>query len=231
MILLTGGSGLLGTELQKHIECWAPSHAEFDVTNPPKKLPDNIHMIVHAAAYTDVVKAETDIGGCAYVNVTGTRKMAQLKKPFVLISTEYVFDGERGNYKETDITKRQVNNYATTKWMAEQRLPHDSKKSLIIRTVFKPRPFEHQKACIDMFTSGDYVDVIAPMIAKAIKMFESWPNGNHILHIGTGRKTVFELAKKTNPNVELCFRHDITTPLPFDTSLDCSKWERLCGKN
>ena len=230
MILLTGGSGLLGTELQKHIECYAPSHKDFDILKP-HKLGDDIHMIVHCAAYTDVAKAETHFGECAYINLTGTRKMARLKKPIVFISTEYVFDGEKGLYKETDIPTKQKNNYAVTKYIAEQRMPLDSKKSLTIRTVFKPRPFEHERACIDMFTSGDYVDVIAPMIAKAIKMFEKWDNGNYILHIGTGRKSIYELAKQSRPDVKACFRADIPTPLPYDTSLDCTLWERLIGKN
>ena len=230
MILLTGGSGLLGTELQKHLECYAPSHGEFDILNPPK-LRDDMHMIVHCAAYTDVAKAETEFGVCADMNITGTRKMARLKKPIVFISTEYVFDGERGFYKESDKPKKQTNNYSITKYIAEQRIPIDSKKSLIIRTVFKPRPFEHPRACMDMFTSGDYVDVIAPMIAKAIKKFESWPDGNHILHIGTDRKSIYELAKQSRPDVKPCLRSDIPVPLPYDTSLNCEKWEKLCGQD
>lgn len=92
MILLTGGSGLLGRQLQNLIPCVAPSHDEFNILKPV--LPDDIHMIVHAAAYTDVAKAQTDVFTVTEVNVRGTKNICSFGVPVVYISTEYVFDGD-----------------------------------------------------------------------------------------------------------------------------------------
>ena len=229
MILLTGGSGLLGQELQKHIECYAPSHEEFDITLPLLTVPYNapeISMIVHCAAYTDVAKAEEERDLCYSINVAGTKKLAALGVPIVYISTEYVFGGGLGSYSELSTPDPQ-NFYALTKLMGEgmcMRAP----SSLVIRCLFKPRPFKHEYACTDQFTSGDYVDVMAPLIAKAILTQEKSGIGHTVVHIGTGRKSTYDLAKQSNPNVKPCLRSDIkSVKLPMDTSLDTTQWEKF----
>lgn len=220
MILLTGGSGLLGTELQKHIECYAPSHDEFDILDAVD-LPADIDMIVHCAAYTDVAKSEEERSECYATNVIGTKYLAMLGVPIVYISTEYVFGGGKGNYTPYD-PPDPVNFYALTKLLGEGMCAY-APASLVIRCVFKPRPFEHPRACTDQFTSGNYVDVIAPLIAKAIL---SWNrDSDTILHIGTGRKSIFDLAKQTRPDVKPCLRSDIrSVKLPMDTSL-AQEWK------
>jgi dTDP-4-dehydrorhamnose reductase len=222
MILLTGGSGLLGTELQKHLNCVAPPHAVFDVERPPF-LSEGISMIVHCAAYTDVAQAEHHREDAYGVNVMGTLNMALMGKPLVYISTEYVFDGEFGNYCEEDTTNP-INVYARTKELGEH-MAMRAPRWLIIRALFKPRPFKHPRAVIDQYTSGDYVDVIAPMIATAIDMFaEGRIEG--VLHIGTGRKSTFYLASQSR-TVEPITREQVCVPLPRDTSLNLARWQRL----
>jgi len=47
---------------------------------------------------------------------------------------------------------------------------------------------------VDQFTTGDYVDVIAPLVAKEI---ENWDKKSKTIYVGTGRKTIFDLAKQT----------------------------------
>jgi len=235
MIMLTGGAGLLGQELQKHIECVAPNREEFDIAGKiPYYLSDDVHMIVHCAAYTDVVKAEEDRNACWLTNVNGTKHVSRLGVPVVYISTEYVFSGGVGNYSEKDIPNPQ-NFYALTKLCGELALGN-APTSLTIRCLFKPRPFEHEYACTDQWTSGDYVDVIAPLIAKAILLYEKdvirhsfrcvADLGHDIVHIGTGRKSTYDLAKQSNPDVKPCLRSDIkSVKLPMDTSLDTTQWE------
>ena len=60
-----------------------------------------------------------------------------------------------------------------------------------------------------MWTIGDYVDVIASLIDKFIEN----PKGK-IVYIGTGKKTVYELAKKTRPDVKPIKRKDVEVRLP-----------------
>lgn len=200
-ILLTGGSGLLGTELQKHLTFDAPSMAIFDITKPFWQ--GNYDLIVHAAAYTSVIKAEKEWEECLKVNYIGTRKMREVYQdiPFVYISTEYV-------------SSTTENYYGFTKWLGEQAVK-TCKPYFIIRTLFKPRPFPWDRAFIDQYTNGDYVDVIAKLIAKEIV---NWDRKTSLLtYVGTGRKTMYDLAKQTRPDVLPCSVKDIQgTVIPSD---------------
>lgn len=183
--LLLGGSGLLGTELQKYLRCDAPDSRAVNITDPELKFTKNFYdVVIHAAAYTDVVSAEVERERCFDTNVFGTynlcRKLSVTK--FVYISSEYAYDPQ--------------NFYSwTKKWAEEIVLLHPN--SLIIRTSFVPRPFPHKYAFFDQYTQGDYVDVIAPMIAK-----EVMKGIKGIIYLGTGRKTIFDLARRTKPNIK-----------------------------
>lgn len=233
MILLTGGSGLLGKELQKHIECFAPSRKDgWDIT---KRLGDiyfirnaikKIKLIVHCAAFTDLVRAEKEKQLCYDTNVIGTSNLARLGIPMLYISTEYVFDGEKGDYRETDYADP-VNFYAKTKLWGE----YESRRtrSVVTRCLFKPRPFKHEFACHDQYTSGAYVDRVAKEIARASQIFDRLPE---TLHIGFGRRSTFELARESRPDVKPISVDEINTvKLPKDTSLDCSLWNRIKKEN
>lgn len=219
MILLTGGSGLLGTELQKYIDCYAPTHDELDVLHSVI-VPKETSMIVHCAAYTDVEEAENNQSMCYGVNVEGTSNLARLKIPMVYISTEYVFDGEKGNYTEEDQTNP-INYYAKTKEWGEAASTQT--ESLRIRVLFKPSPWKYPRAFTDQYTSGDYVEAIAPMIAMAVK---NYPDRHTILNIGTGRKSIYWLAKETR-NVGKIERSEVEVDLPYDTSLNLNKWKEF----
>jgi dTDP-4-dehydrorhamnose reductase len=71
------------------------------VTLPPPPL--ETELILHAAAWTDVDGAEDDPQGAAAVNVGGTRHAAELGASLVYYSTDYVFDGVKGEpYVESD---------------------------------------------------------------------------------------------------------------------------------
>ena len=229
MILLTGGSGLLGRELRKHIECYAPPREEFDIISGPlNPIIPEVQLIVHCAAYTDVVGAETHKQECYDTNVIGTRNLASLGIPMLYISTEYVFDGTKGNYSEEDYPNPQ-NFYALTKLLGEYEATKVPQHS-VIRCLFKPRPFEHDAALSDQFTSGDYVDTVAKEIAHAIRKFNSLPT---VLHIGTGRKSTYNLAKETKPNIIPLTIANLEKQLggrlrfPADTSLNTALWEKI----
>lgn len=222
MILLTGGTGRLGTELQKLRTFYAPSSLELDITDISsiKKLKkkDQIKLIVHCAAYTDVEGAQIDRENCYKTNVIGTKNLTILNKPILYISTEYVFDGEKGNYTENDFPNPQ-NYYALTKYLGELSVENGK----IVRLLFKPRPFPYPKAFTDQWTSGDYVDIIAKEVDKAIRLFDVLPK---IIHIGTGRKSIYQLAKQSR-DVGKTSINTIKTKLPKDTSLDTQLWEEI----
>lgn len=189
--LLVGASGLLGTHLK--IEAGRPTHQELDITQPitPKKY----DLIIDCAGYTKVEQAEIERLKCFDVNVRGTLNLlnAYPTTPFVFISSEYAFAPK--------------NFYGLTKMLAEQ-LVMTHPNYLIIRTLFKPEPFPHPRAFTDQFTMGDGVSKIAPRIEKAI---EEWDFKSKLIYIGTGRKSMYELAKATRPDVLPMSRKEIKT--------------------
>ena len=230
-ILITGGSGTLGSSIQKLVKCIAPSSDALDITDD-KNCRDVINkfdpdVVIHSAAWTDVLGAEKEKEKCWKANVIGTENMvrAAAGRRFVYISTEYVFDGERGNYQEDDIPNP-VNFYSLTKLIGEAVVrQYDS--TLLIRTAFKKDgPWPYEKAFTDQWMSADFVSERAPDIVKASLRF----NLQGIVHISGIRKTIYELARKTSPAVGKISIKDVPVRLPRDTSLNSSLWKKISSK-
>lgn len=235
-ILLTGGSGRLGRELIQLIPgVVAPSRADLDVTRREtiehaleRYQPS---VVVHAAAYTNVAGAETDRKTCWDVNVEGTRNLVRAlagrQIHLVHISTDYVFDGNRGGYREDDPVGPVRNYYALSKLAAEQ-VVRVLDRHLVIRTSFRPRDWPYPVAFDDVYTGQDYVDIIAPKIAKAITHYREIPY--QTLHIVTERKSVYDLARRRKPDVAAGSKQNAAVQLPNDISLDISRWTALEAK-
>ena len=140
-LLITGGSGLLGSKtasisVRKGYETYS-GYNDHEATNgTPVKLdicnkrevdkafekvkPD---AVIHAAALTNVDKCEENNELARRVNIGGTKNITeaaeQIKAFLVYVSTDYVFSGEKGSYKETD-EPNPVNNYGLTKLGGEK---------------------------------------------------------------------------------------------------------------
>lgn len=233
-ILLTGGSGRLGRELQALLpNVIAPPRSDLDLTRPEtirRTLAQHRpEVVVHAAAYTDVRGAESDRQGCWQTNVVGTRNLVQAllgtgSTRLVHISTDYVFHGDRGGYAEDDPPGPVRNHYALSKLVAEE-VARLAPRHLVIRTSFRPREWPYETAFEDVYTSQDYVDVIAPEVALALKYLRDVPYDT--LHIATERKSVFELARRRRPDVRPGRKADAGVDLPDDISLDTGRWRKL----
>jgi dTDP-4-dehydrorhamnose reductase len=107
--VITGAGGQLGRALCETFadgDVLAFTHADWDVTDlPPRRLlgPLQPDLVLHAAAWTDVDAAEADPDAAGKVNVEGVRNVALLGAPVVTFSTDYVFDGQKGEpYVESD---------------------------------------------------------------------------------------------------------------------------------
>lgn len=197
-ILVTGGSGRLGTELKKYLKAQYPTRKQLDITKIHKApLCD---LVVHMAAYTNVDKAETERFECFNINVGGTHQLLNHyhNTLFVFISTEHA---------EAEGV------YFQSKLIGELLLKNLAKSYLIIRTLFKPNPWPWEYAFTDQMTQGDYLDVIAPLIAKAI---QNWDGKSKTIFVGTERKSMFELAKRTKPNVKPNSVEDLPLKRPKD---------------
>lgn len=224
-VLLLGGSGLLGTELRKlNEDIICPTSEDCNIRSLidveailDKHEPD---IVIHAAAMTDNRQVEKEVGEAIYCNIVGTAhvSMACINKKIrlVYISTDYVYKGDRGNYKETD-ELLPFNLYSWTKLGGECSVV-GVENHLIIRTSFGKRPFEYKEAFTDKWTSKDYVEVIAPMIYEA-----ATSSLTGVLNLGTERKTLYTYGSQTATvkGVKLSETNFFT---PADTSLNTQKW-------
>lgn len=240
--LLTGGTGNLGQELQKHLECFAPTIAELNFESRGNvcgfldekcdaELAD-CTTIIHSGAYTNVPGAETDQRSAIEANIVGTKNISKLAKYLgeyhnrkirvIYISSDYVYPGTTGNYDELSKTEP-FNFYGFTKLAGEAYM--DREKDLVVRTSFKPRNLwqKYDKAFTDVFTSADYVDVIAKDIALVIKS-----DLVGTINVAKERKSVYYLAIQTNPSVGQISRCQVSVKMPTDISMNIDKF--LCFK-
>ena len=162
-ILLTGSNGLLGQHLVKQL-LETTSHEIIATGRGENRLPftsskqynyfslditDGIavndfilssqpDVIIHAAAMTQPDPCEENQVECWNINVTATRFLTdaaeQVKARFIYISTDFVFDGLHGPYKETD-EPGPVNYYGTSKLAAEKSVMTSKIQWAIVRTV------------------------------------------------------------------------------------------------
>src|SRR5690606_24441774 len=144
--LLTGGGGRLGRELRLLLpHLVAPTRAELDVTDDASVARGfarlRPRLVVHCAAYTDVAGAEREREACWRVNVEGTRRLVAAARVagarFLHVSTDYVFYGDRGGYREDDTPGPTRNYYALTKLVAEEAA-RGYDRALVVRTSFRP---------------------------------------------------------------------------------------------
>ncbi|MDM8557421.1 sugar nucleotide-binding protein [Candidatus Parabeggiatoa sp. HSG14] len=230
-ILFTGGHGLLGSEVK---QLWPnalyPTSSEFNVTDY-QQMQDylkgkKIELIVHAAAFTSPPLIDKNPEEAINANIIGTANIVKLcmtnKQRLVYISTDYVFKGNQGNYKE-DAAVNPVNKYAWSKMGGECAVNlYDN--ALIIRTSFGPNEFPYPKAFIDQWTSRESVRTIA---AKIVAIVTKDITG--IVHIGGKRRTVYEYAKSLDESKEIAELSidDLSFAVPKDTSLDCSYYAEI----
>jgi dTDP-4-dehydrorhamnose reductase len=146
-ILVTGSKGQLGKEIQKQSKglsnyCfYFTDVAELDITSYAEieaYAEKHIHIIINAAAYTAVDKAEEDEENAFAVNkiaVENLCRIAKVKKASLIhISTDYVFDGSKKTaYKPEDAVKPN-SVYGFSKLAGEEAVKSSEINYAIVRT-------------------------------------------------------------------------------------------------
>jgi len=233
-ILLTGATGLLGYNLLRLLletgyEIIATYHnstlddflndiawVRVDLEDQEKIMqavrevaPD---VIMHAAAYTDVDGCEVNREKAYRINYLATSAIARIAgkvKAFVVyVSTDYVFDGEKGMYKENDLPNP-VNYYGFTKLLGEVAISSIlPETSLIVRTsgLYGYSPTGKKNFGIISFEKllrGEevyafYDQILSPTYAYAlamelIKIVEKKITG--IIHLAGERLSRYEFAR------------------------------------
>ncbi len=174
-ILLFGKNGQIGWELQRSLaplgRIISVGRGECDLTMPDQVQAVVRHyqpeIIVNAAAYTAVDKAETDIDAARTVNAIVPGVLAteakKLSAWLVHYSTDYVFDGSKqGSYVEDDATQP-LSIYGTTKLEGEQAIKQSDCHYFIFRTswVFAARGNNFAKTILRLAKDRDTLKIIA----------------------------------------------------------------------
>lgn len=273
-VLVTGASGLLGGELVKELLSGGHEVIALHNRNPVpveherlvkvrldiidrtsledlilKTRPDTI---IHSAAYTDVDGCERGKALAWRVNVEATRSVVRasrvVRPHLIYVSTDYVFDGERGMYREGDIPNP-INYYGLTKLVAEEivrvsDLLHTivrtsaiygvggSKKSFAEYVAEKLARGERVYALTDQYVSPTLNTLLAKAIAE---IAELKPLGT--LHVAGERMNRYQFAVKVAEALNLPkeliqeasmedMKHWVARR-PRDSSLDTSKARTL----
>jgi dTDP-4-dehydrorhamnose reductase len=269
-LLVTGGSGLLGTRLcqiavGKNHEVYAAYSQHKPIYGTPlefnildlkvekqiidKTKPD---AIVHAAALTDVDKCEREKKLAWKTNVEATTNLAHLCKKrdlfLVYVSTDYVFDGQKGMYKEID-NPAPVNYYGLTKLKGEEAVqaldnyciarggviygstPATGKINFALWLLDKLRKREEVKIITDQWNSPTLNVNMAQMILETLEK-----RSNGIFHLaGATRLSRYKFAEHLAEtfNLDSKYIKPITSDhikwiakRPKDSSLNVKKAEQ-----
>jgi dTDP-4-dehydrorhamnose reductase len=268
--VVTGSSGLLGRSLLivlkgdyevVGIDRYVPEGQRdlaVDITKKEQTLKSIVaivpSVVVHTAAETDVDRCETERDLARRINVDGTANIAaacvRVGARLILISTDYVFDGRKGNYAETD-EPNPISFYGLTKLEAERIVASTSSNFLIVRTsvlygwhpsklnfatwILKGlRERQTLKVVNDHINSPTFAGNLADAIRKVIQR-----NSQGVLHVaGSERISRFDFARRIARHFDLD-EHLLTSVKmsdlnwiarrPADSSLNVGKAEKELG--
>src|SRR3989344_4101630 len=262
-IAIIGSNGFLGTKakevLSKNheiIEGGRTNEEEFklDATNKDqvrdfllKHQPD---IVLDTVALTSSVQCENNTGLAENLNYLTAKNISEtcheVDAYMVFMSSSYLFDGEKGNYKETDETKP-INEYARTKIMAEKEVLKNP-KSIILRVdvMYGYNGKNKKNGVFDMILSGNPIKLRQPDQLRQPIFVDDVPrimielirnNQTGIFHLaGPNRITMIDFLKNLESifrensliSIDLAQRNSIKMPkIPFNATFDTSKVESL----
>jgi dTDP-4-dehydrorhamnose reductase len=226
--LIAGAGGMLGTALQRVLAgsgstFFAPATEGFDITDPSavhQRLAEfaetlaagQLGVVVNAAAFTDVERAEDDLERAYLVNEHGPMLLAdaalEVGLQLVHISTDFVFDGRKhGPYVESD-RPNPLSVYGASKLAGEIAVQAEYPEALIVRTawVFGPGGANFPAKILGAARTRPLVQVVTDEVgcptytldlaAGIIGLIAAEATG--LFHLaGSGSCTRFELAAET----------------------------------
>ena len=172
----------------------------------PKKIEKYLkskkpNILIHLAGLSRPMKMhDENISKSIDLNIIGTANItkacAKNNIKLIYFSTNYVYPGTKGNYKETD-PLLPVNNYAWSKLGGETSVQL-YKNSLIMRVCMTEKPFVHKKVFANVKTSFAYHDEVVKILFKVL-------NKRGVLNVGGKTKIIYDFARQDNKNVKKIF--------------------------
>ncbi|MBI1731284.1 MAG: dTDP-4-dehydrorhamnose reductase [Gammaproteobacteria bacterium] len=180
-VLITGGSGQLGGELQRTqppgSTVFAPGRGQLDISDRPavtahvrRTRPD---VVINAAAYTSVDRAEQNAEDALRVNAGGAENVAlaamEAGARLIHVSTDYVFDGRSASPYATDHPLQPVNKYGESKAEGERRVMTATRdQAVIVRTawLYAATGANFVNTMLRLFRGQESVNVVSDQIGS-----------------------------------------------------------------
>jgi dTDP-4-dehydrorhamnose reductase len=230
-IIITGGNGRFGSVLKtinrKNILLF-PTKKKLNILklnsiksylkkNRPKIL---IHL---AGLSRPMYLHDKNINKSIDLNIIGTANIVKicslLRIKLVYFSTHYVYPCNKGNYPENS-PLLPINNYAWSKLGGEAAVQM-YKNSLILRVCMTEKPFVHKSAFANVKSNFIFHEDVAKILFKLI-------NQKGIINIGGRTQTIYNFAKKNNPEVKKVYLENKSKiQFPKNPSINIGKLKKL----
>ena len=198
-IIVTGGDSRFANELKKIKSKYKfifRNKKQFNILSI-KSIQNNLKnfkpdCVLHLAGLSRPMSWHSkNINRSIDLNIIGTANIVKAcnekKIKIIFFSSNYVYPGKKGNYKEKDPVLP-WNNYGWSKLGSEAAVQM-YKNSLIIRACMTEKPFTHKSAFTNVKTNFIFHDEFAKLLIKVIPF-------KGIINIGGKTKSIYNFAKK-----------------------------------
>ena len=230
-IIFTGGSGRFGKKFRNKTQLkniFYPTSKEMNITNynSVKKYLTKTKptTIIHCAALSRPMDLhDKKVSRSIDINIIGTANLvkycSEKKIKFIYFSTNYVYPGREGKYKEQD-SLLPYNNYAWSK-MGGECAVQMYKKSLILRVCMTEKPFIHEYAFDDLITNFIFHDDVIKLLPKLLRK-------NGIINLGGPVQSVYKFAKRYNKKIKkIKSQKFLKKEIPINHSMNINKLKKI----
>ena len=227
-ILVTGANGRFAKVLKKRnnlLNLKFLSKKEMNILNI-KSIERCIikykpKILIHTAGLSrPMIEHEINISKSIDLNIIGTANIVKICEKYniklIYFSTCYVYDGVKGNFKETDPVKP-INNYALSKLGGETSVLM-YKNSLVLRIQMTEKPFSYKKAYTNLYSNYIFHEEMADILPKLLNSFG-------VINVGGKHQSIYNFAKKHNTKIikDKC----IDKKTPLKQTMNLSKLKKI----
>ena len=179
-------------------------------------------IILHCAGLSRPMKVhEKNISKSIDLNIIGTSNLVKVCEKnnikIIYFSTGYVYEGKKGNYKESDPV-RPFNNYGLSKLGGECAVSM-YKNSLILRITMTEKPFLYKKAYDNLKSNFMFHEDLVNLLPKLL-------NKKGIINVGGRSQSIYHFAKRYNNKVKK-IKAKKNIKFPLNQTMDVSKMRRI----
>ena len=230
LIIVTGGNGRFAKVLKensklnlkfldkKKLNILDTNSIEKNISKYKPKI------LLHCAALSRPMDVHyNNISKSIDLNIIGTANVVKMCQKYnvklIFFSTGYVYEGTKGNYKESDPVKP-FNNYGLSK-LAGECAVQMYKNSLILRVTMTEKPFIHSKAYSNLYTNYMFHEDVVKILPKLIDNFG-------IINVGGKSRSVFDFGKVYNKKIIKI--KNINKNLPSKQTMNLNKLKKILLK-